>query len=90
VKAAVEVAANGQPISPNIDFLVHAIRAAVEAVRDEPGDMLANAIRENVRIGIRRITNEPDIAPYLADGRVGIGGGVFNLTTGFVDFVQAG
>jgi carbonic anhydrase len=89
VKAAVDVTANGQPISPNIDVLVNAIRASVEAARDEPGDLLTNAIRENVRTGIRRLMSEPDIAPFLAEGRVGIGGGVLNLTSGAIDLIPA-
>jgi carbonic anhydrase len=88
VKAAVDVVTNGQPISPNIDVLVNAIRAPVEAARAEPGDLLANAIRENVRTGMRRLMSEPDIAPFLVDGRAGIGGGVFNLSTGLIDVVR--
>jgi carbonic anhydrase len=87
VKAAVDVVVNGRPISPNIDVIVNAIRSSVEAARGEAGDLVVNATRENVLTGFRRLRSEPDIAPFLAGDRVGIGGGVFNLATGLVEFV---
>jgi carbonic anhydrase len=88
VKAAVEAVAGGGPISPNIAVIVDDLRPAVERVLGQPGDVLANAIVENVRVGMARLNAEPVIAPSVALGSVGIAGGVYNLNTGVVDLLS--
>ena len=89
VKAAVDVVSGAALISPNIDEIVHAIRAPVERARGLPGDLLQNAIQENVRFGMRRLLAEPELAPFLADGRIQVAGGEYNLSTGVVDPIEA-
>ena len=49
VKETVNAVGSGAMISPNIDVLVAAIRPAVERVSGQSGDLVANAIRDNVR-----------------------------------------
>ncbi len=54
----------------------------------QPGDPLENAIRENVRLGVQRLTLEPDIAPFIALGQIAVVGGEYNLRTGLVELVR--
>ncbi len=88
VKETVNAVRSGAMISPNIDALVAAIRPAVERVSGQPGDPLENAIRENVRLGVQRLTLEPDIAPFIARGQIAVVGGEYNLRTGRVELVR--
>lgn len=88
VKAAVDAVTKGGSVSPNVDVIIDGIRVAVERVRDQPGDLLDNAIRENVRLGMRRLAAEPDIAPFVQDGRIAIAGGVYRLASGVVELVR--
>jgi len=88
VKAAVDAVTKGGSVSPNIDVIVDGIRVAVERVRDQPGDLLDNAIQENVRLGMRRLAAEPNIAPFVQDGRIAIAGGEYGLVSGLVELVR--
>jgi carbonic anhydrase len=56
-----------------------------------PGDPLENAIRTNVELGIERLRRlDPILAPRVKDGSLKITGGVYDLRTGVVSFVQGG
>jgi carbonic anhydrase len=56
-----------------------------------PGEALENAIRTNVELGVERLRGlEPILAPRVKDGTLKITGGVYDLKTGLVTFVQSG
>ena len=87
-KAAVDSVTEGGSVSPNIDVIVDDIRVAVERARDQSGDLLDNAIQENVRLGMRRLATEPDLAPFVQDGSIAIAGGEYRLASGLVELVR--
>ncbi|MGD9894709.1 MAG: carbonic anhydrase, partial [Dehalococcoidia bacterium] len=88
VKAAVAATESDSSISPNIDVLVNAIRPAVERVRSQSGNLLDNAIRENIRLGVQSLHAEPDLQPFVQSGAIEIVGGEYNLSSGIVELIQ--
>jgi carbonic anhydrase len=50
-----------------------------------PGDLVAAAIEENVKLNVQRLNNDtPIIAEPLAVKKIGVVGGVYDLATGKV------
>lgn len=85
VTAAVESAEDeGQ-----IRTLIAAIQPAVALARNEPGPLVDNAVRANVRLAVRRLEDAaPVLAPCVALGQVMIAGGVYDLRSGAVDLLD--
>jgi carbonic anhydrase len=87
VDAAI-AALDGNAIPGYAYRFAEAIGPAVQQVRDDPGDLLDNAIRANITLGVQQLsTAEPDLAPVLADGSVTIAGAYYDLATGEVTFL---
>jgi carbonic anhydrase len=81
-------ALDGNPIPGYAYRFAEAIGPAVQEVRDEPGDLLDNAIRANVTLGVERLsTAEPDLAAVIGDGSVTIVGAYYDLASGEVTFL---
>jgi carbonic anhydrase len=81
-------ALDGEPIPGYAYRFAEAIGPAVQEVRDEPGDLLDNAIRANVALGVERLsTAEPDLAPKIGSGSVTIAGAYYDLASGEVTFL---
>ena len=88
VKAAIQHIEAKDSLPGAINALVELIKPAVSAARSESGDMLENAIRRNVLVGVERLKGlEPIIAPKVKDGRVKVVGGVYDLSSGRVALV---
>jgi carbonic anhydrase len=52
------------------------------------GDLLSNAVRENVRMTVERLAAaEPVIASGVGSGAIRVVGGVFDLSTGAVSLL---
>jgi carbonic anhydrase len=87
VEAAI-AALQGDPIPGYAYRFAEAIGPAVQQVQDEPGDLLDNAIRANIELGVERLrTAEPDLAPAMASGTLTIAGGYYDLASGEVSFL---
>jgi len=68
--------------------LVRPIEPAVRQARKKPGDLLDNAVRENVRLGVANLkSSEPILAEAVRHGAVRIIGGRYDLETGVVDVI---
>jgi carbonic anhydrase len=53
-----------------------------------PGDLLENAIRQNVEAGVEKLQGlEPILAPRVKAGKVEVVGGVYDLFTGAVTLI---
>jgi carbonic anhydrase len=88
VKAALQHIDLKESLPGAIDGLVELVKPAVAASRDRPGDPLENAIAQNVVVGVERLkTLQPILAPRVADGRVKVAGGVYDLKSGRVTLV---
>lgn len=88
---AVNAAIGGEPApSESLQVLLDAIQPAVHVARDMPGDLLENAIVQNVRHTVASLHTTGNIIPkYLADQAVVIMGAVYSLQTGRVTMVDA-
>ncbi len=90
---AVETGASGT--GTDIDTLVEAITPAVEEAEEEghaghdpaDGEILALAVRHNVERTVADVLAAPLVGPAVAQGRVAVVGGVYDLDTGVVDLV---
>lgn len=69
----------------HLPSLVKAITPAVEAARKQPGDLLVNATKENVRQNVERLKQAgPILSAAVADKKLLIVGGYYELTNGAV------
>jgi carbonic anhydrase len=69
--------------------LAEAIGPAVRSVQGQPGDLLDNAIRANVRLGVEQIrTSEPLLAEDVRQGRLTVLGAYYDFQTGLVTMLS--
>lgn len=92
VEAAAEIAEHNARFPGSIQPMVEPIVPAVLAAHEQPGDWIANAVRENVRriADTLRSPEQPILYPALRDGELRIVGAVYDLETGVVDFFDEG
>jgi carbonic anhydrase len=58
------------------------------SVKGKPGDPLENAIKANVEAGVQRLKAlDPILAPAVAQKRLKVVGGVYDLKTGKISIV---
>lgn len=81
---AVKAAIAGGEFPGLIGSLVHAIRPAVDAAQNQPGDLLENAIKTNVLFQAKRLQTSPVISKLVQQGKLKIAGGYYDLDTGKV------
>jgi carbonic anhydrase len=85
VKAAIKHMDDKEPLPGAIGPLINSIRPAVLKAKGRPGDLLDNAIRANVEIGVGVLRGlQPIVAPAVKRGRVKVVGAVYDLRTGGV------
>ncbi len=88
VEGAIKALKAGTTFPGSIGTIVQAIQPSVERAKSEPGDLLQNAILDNVRLGVSRISGaDPVIAPMVREGKVKVVGGNYDLVTGEVTLV---
>ncbi|WP_338240394.1 carbonic anhydrase [Aurantiacibacter hainanensis] len=88
VDAATKVVTENATFPGSIGPMVEPIIPAVLSVRDEPGDLLDNSVRANVRRVVNQLRNQTD--PIMLDpqreGNLWVVGAYYHLDTGEVDF----
>jgi carbonic anhydrase len=86
VSAAVKVVMERAELPGHLPDLVKSIEPAVIAAHGRhPGDLVAAAIEENVKLNVQRLDDDtPIIAEPLAAKKIGVVGGVYDLATGKV------
>ena len=88
VDATIKSINDGTTLPGHLPELVSAIRPAVEAVKNQGGDILANAIRSNVRLNVEKLqTASPILDKAVGDKTLRVVGAVYRLATGKVDLV---
>jgi len=86
---AVAAAVNVPEVPGHIVTLINAIKPAATKVMGMPGDPVENAIRENVRMEVNELRQlEPVLAKRIKEGKIKIVGGVYNLETGKVEWLE--
>jgi carbonic anhydrase len=88
IKAALQHIEKNDALPGAIGELVKVLRPVAVSVKVKPGNPLDNAIRANVEAGVQRLkTLQPILAPAVAQKRLRIVGGVYDLKTGQVSIV---
>jgi len=73
-----------------INGLVELVKPAVKKSQGMPGDPLDNAIAMNVRLGVEKLDGlNPILAPRVAEGKLKVVGGVYDLKTGAVTMIKS-
>jgi len=86
---AVQAAVAGGEAPGHIGSIVRAIEPAVEKARHEPGDLLDNAVNENVLRVVDEIkTSEPILAHEVQTGDLTVLGARYNLAPGTVQWLS--
>src|SRR4028118_2325972 len=84
VKAAIE----GGELPGQIGSLTKAIKPAVESSKNQAGDKVENAVKENVRLQMERLKASPVISQLIREDKLKVAGGYYNLDTGAVTMVS--
>ena len=60
----------------------------MKAAQDRAGDLLDNAIKQNVILNVERLkTASPILSDAVQDGKLGVAGGIYSLDSGRVTLV---
>ncbi|MBY0355342.1 MAG: carbonic anhydrase [Rickettsiales bacterium] len=88
VKAAMEVVEKNARFPGAIDNMIEPIIPAVLEARDQKGDNVRNAIRQNVRRTVRMLREDTDelLLKPQRSGALKVVGAYYSLDTGSVDF----
>lgn len=89
VAAAIKVVKDGAELPGHLPELIDSIKPAVIAARARhPGDLLAAAIEENVKLNVKRMhADVPILSEALAAKKVAAVGGIYDLATGKVSLI---
>jgi len=89
IDATIKSLKDNTTLPGHLPSLVNALAPAVKASADQPGDKLANAIRQNVKdVTARLKAATPIISAAAADGKIKIVGGIYRLASGKVDLID--
>jgi carbonic anhydrase len=89
VDATIKSVKDGTTLPGHLPSLVEAIRPAVEAAQGQPGDLLENAIRQNVKLNVDKLKSAaPILKSFVDDNKVKVTGGVYALRTGRVELLS--
>ena len=87
VEAAV-AALQGEPIPGYAYVFAEGIGPAVQRVLDQPGDLVDNAVRANVTMGVEQLrTAEPTLAAAVRSGQLTVAGAYYDLASGEVSLL---
>jgi carbonic anhydrase len=80
--------AGGEPHA-HIEALLKAIRPAVLLASHSKGELLDNAVHENVRMAVGLLkASQPILDKMQAEGKIEVVGAVYDLESGNVEFLQ--
>ena len=89
VDATIKSVKDGTTLPGHLPSLVAAIRPAVEAVQNKPGDLLTNAIRQNVRLNVDKLkTTGPILKSFADDKKIRVVGGIYELRSGRLELLS--
>ena len=89
IDATIKSIKDGTTLPGHLPSLVSALAPAVKAVANQPGDALDNAIRQNVLLNVEKLkAATPIIDKAVAEKKVRVVGGVYNLDNGRVELLS--
>ena len=84
---AVDATIKGARVPGQIGSLLDAIKPAVESSKDRTGDRLENASKANVVLQAKRLKDSPVISKLIAENKLKVVGGYYDLDTGAVNIL---
>jgi len=87
VKAAIKSFQTGEPAPGHIEAVVRALRPAYEVAVRQPGDLLDNTIRAQIKLTVRVLRHDPLLRPLVRRGELLVTGGRYDVYTGPVDII---
>jgi carbonic anhydrase len=88
VDAAIKSIKDGTTLPGHLPALVSALTPAVKAAQGQSGDLLANAIRQNVMLTADKLkSTAPILKSAVDDKKIRVVGGVYELKTGRVQLL---
>src|SRR5947208_4202021 len=89
IDAAIKSLKDNTTLPGHLPSLVSALAPSVKASADQPGDKLANAIRQNVKDVTAKLKSAtPILSAAAADGKIRIVGGIYRLASGKVELIE--
>jgi carbonic anhydrase len=86
---AVQAAVDVPEVPGHIVTLINAIKPAAAAARKLPGDVVNNAIRENVKLEVAQLRGlEPVLAKRVREGTVRVVGALYDIDSGKVTVID--
>jgi carbonic anhydrase len=86
VDATIKSIKDNTTLPGHLPSLVEALSPAVKATLNQPGNALNNAIRQNVLLNVEKLkVATPIISQFVADKKVRVVGGLYQLDTGRVE-----
>jgi carbonic anhydrase len=88
VDATIKSLKDGTTLPGHLPSLVAAIKPAVDAAKNDGGDMLTNAIRRNVALTVDKLKSAaPILKSFADDKKIRVVGGIYELASGKVELV---
>jgi len=88
VSATIKSLKDNTTLPGHLPSLVSNLAPAVKATRDQPGDPLANAIRQNVIDNVAKLKSAtPILKSAMEQGKLKIVGGIYRLVDGKVELI---
>jgi carbonic anhydrase len=88
VDATIKSLKDDKPLPGHLPSLVQAIAPAVKAVSSQGGDVLNNAIRQNVIDNVAKLKSaSPILSAAVNDRKIQVAGGIYRLNSGKVELV---
>lgn len=85
IKATIEAMKHPEkPVPGDMAHLVKSIEPSIKAAKNRPGDLLDNAVDANVEYTVAKLRKNNLFAKPLAEGKLRIVGGRYDLDTGLV------
>jgi len=85
---AVTATIKGEQVPGQIGSLIDAIKPAVASSKNQPGDSLENAVKANVMLQANRLKASPVISKLIAENKLKVVGGYYDLDTGRVSILS--
>ena len=88
VDAAIKTVRDGAELPGHLPHLVQHIVPAVKTAMSEPGDLLANAIRENVLLNVEKLkTATPILSQFVEEKKLLVVGAIYKLRDGHIEWL---
>jgi carbonic anhydrase len=88
VTATVGAVRSGDRPAGDVGYLIEEIAPAVDGIDPEDPSVIDRTIRAHVSRTVDRLRRSAGLAPVIAGGRIDVAGAIYDLDTGWVEFLE--